>query len=376
MEERVLFLPLTPGKHQKFQSLLGPLLADIIARFRHVPLDAVLNTSNSFRYFKKYYNEYLRQLGEMGIALNKVDFDESDNYYCYIDDLTRTLYKRGDVSSCRRDIAVCKCGRAELPMENLEELLEFNRGKIVSQDNRCKYCGTGLEKRKEKILSLVITQSDLPVNIIPDRYRKEFEAICSRLRRNPPIISRHTRAGQKVKINGEEFVLDADFRWMGYVNYLLSQNGGNVCLVAGSDCLNHAAKVICLSHLVNPLINYTLVIHPLIKVEGNSSITEMDIDDYLKASGDRAVARTFLSLGLQWTKERTVISSRELYLVKQSIFSLQDKKTEAEKKILDLADIPYVLNRSKMMIFLKSLRAKKSFSGNCNEFFKNYVSLI
>lgn len=370
---KVMFLPLTPGKHQNFETLMGPLLADIVSRICCVPLDVVFNTAGSFKNFKESYEHYLKQLEKMGIQLNKYDHDESLEYYQYIKDLTFSLFQRKKLFISQESIMVCECGKVEIPCGALDQLLITGRGKLI-YGNKCKHCGTSLKEKKENVLKMSFCQENFPIHVWPVRYQIAIQSISDWLKENSLIVSRCTRSGQKVELNGNEFTLDTDFRWMACVNYFSPKNE-HICIVASSDCLNQASKIIYLSHLINPSLKYTLIVHPLIEVVGLYKFSKMGIDDYLNTCQNREVARTFLSLGIQWSKESTILNSSEFHLVKKSVFPREIKVDKNEKDVIDFAQILQLVNRNTMINFLKSLRARGNISSN-EVILKNNVSLI
>ncbi len=370
---KVMFLPLTPGKHQNFETLTGPLLSDIISRTCCVPLDVVFNTAGSFKNFKESYEHYLKQLEKMGIQLNKYDHDESLEYHQYIKELVFSLFQKKHLFISRESIMVCECGKVEIPCDALDQLLITGRGKLISI-NKCKHCGTSLEEKKENVLKMSFCQESFPIQVWPVRYQSMIQLIRDWLKENFLVISRHTRSGQKVELDGNEFILDTDFRWMACVNYFSPKNE-HICIVASSDCLNQASKIICLSHLINPSLKYTLIIHPLIEVVGVFKFSKMRIDDYLGICQNREVARTFLSLGIQWTKERTILNSSEFHLVKKSVFPREIRVDKNEKDEINFFQVSQIVSRNTMINFLKSLRAGKNISSN-EVILKNNVSLI
>lgn len=372
--KKVMFLPVTPGKHNNFETLLGPLLADFISRVCQVPLDVVLNTISSFKDFEENYDPYLKQLKRLDIGLNKYDYDGSPAYHQYVEDLVFSLYQKKILSVSRENIAVCKCGRVEVLQDALEETLLNRCAKLIS-GNRCKHCGTLLEKKEEDVLRMSFSQQDLTFDVRPVRYKKKIQSILNRLRKNPFIASRHARTGQTVELKGKKFVLDADFHWMACINYFAPKND-HICLVAGSDCLNHVSKILSLSRLIEPSLKYTLIIHPLIEVVGSSDIFKnMKIDAYLDACRNKQTARTFLALGLQWARERTMLNSSDFHLVKQNLSPREIKICGEKTGEVDFLKIPCLFNRSKLTDFLKALKTKREISSD-EAILKNNVSLI
>jgi len=371
-----MFLPLTPGKHKGFVTLLGPLLADIVARICQAPLEVVLNTASSFGSRTQEYDLYLDQLKQMGINLCNYDYDESSQYHDYIEKTVQSLQQKTILTFSQEELAVCPCGKVEIPQQALKVLLKEKRGKMIKVDGKieCTECHGQLRKESQKVLQMNFCQNPIRVNIWPKRYVQEFKAIQRRFQQKPLIVSRHHRPGQNVSLQGQTIVLDSDFRWMAYVNYFNSVRT-HVCLVAASDCLNHVAKIICLAKTIDPTIEFSLIVHPLIEVQdSNGKISELSINQYLEICKIPAVSRSFLSLGIQWTKGKIMLPSKELYLVEHSIFPWQ-KFEDVPKLDVDFSNVGKLINRSSMLGLLKSLRGKRPLTPE-QIILKNNVPLI
>ena len=371
-----MFLPLTPGKHKGFVTLLGPLLADIIAKICQAPLEVVLNTADSFYSRTKEYDLYLDQLKKMNINLCNYDHDESSQYHDYIERTVQSLQQKTVLRFSQAELAVCQCGKVEIPQQALKVLLKEKRSKLIKVDGeiQCAKCHGQLRKESQKVLQMNFCQNPLKVNVWPKRYAQEFKVIQRRFQQNPFIVSRHYRSGQKVNLQGQTIVLDSDFRWMAYANYFNSEKA-HICLVVGSDCLNHAAKIICLAKTIDPTIEFSLIVHPLIQVQdSNGKISELEINQYLEICKIPAVSRSFLTLGIQWTKGKAILPSKELYLVQHSIFPWQEFE-DVPKLDVDFSNVGKLIDRSSMLGLLKSLRGKRPLTPE-QVILKNNVPLI
>ncbi len=163
-------------------------------------------------------------------------------------------------------------------------------------------------------------------------------------------------------IGGSNVTIDTDFRWMGHISFLANRKRGtqHIFLVAGSDSLVQALKVIYLTKVLKTPVSITLVIHPLLHIQDvRSNLSKKGIGEYLVLYKEASVARAFLALGLQWSSYRSTVKSSELYLVQQSLS--RNVEFSGQKRESYGADfIKKYLQRNALLKTLKHLRAGNS----------------
>jgi len=354
--EKVTILPITPGKHSSFKTLLGILIADVISRTTFRPLEIVLNTTHSFNAYSKNVLPYLTQLKKLGIKPSVVHDDNTEKYFNHLKQTLNILESKGLIKFEKRQMVWCNCGAVELPLSVLELQITESRTKLT-QNNKCIKCKGDIYQGEEEVLIMNFPDKILTTYIQPKMYKNEFTQIKERIHNHPLIISRNHRPGKQISVFNKPVTLDSDFCWTTYLKYLTKAND-NIVIVAGSDTLNHSAKAICFLNAIEPTVKISIIIHPLIEIEdGRISISNLDINSYLDLCKTAPVAKTFLMLGAQWSQMKCKINSQELHLVKSSVNPQQILNLKEDKTKIKLERFTHDVSRSTITHLLKILRS-------------------
>lgn len=349
--ERIVTLPITPVEGRTFLSLFTPLVADIFSRLFCRGLTIMVNTvgykteGDGDALFEKY-----RQL-LAGISI--VDRDEyffthdgQGEYQIFFVEAVKKLLAEGVVKSRVENTAWCQCGRVGLPQVVVDNLLLEKRKKtLITMIGGKVACSQCLGLLDTDLVKNYFIELPNPSNftIEPQIYTSEIQAIMDRNTSRPLIVSRVNRAIKQAIVS--DICFDIDFRWMFYPGYLLQLGFDKLTVITSPTTLNQTMKMLSLCSIVYPDVKFHIIIHPLVRIcDERTVISKMSVGEYLVHVGSAAVARSFLSLGLQWTQYETTVRSSELHLIRQTCEMLgrlnwHDKKLSVAGKYPDRGEI-------------------------------------
>lgn len=350
----VTILPITPGKHNSFVTLFGPLIADVFSRLTNNPLKLVLNVIHSFYSFEKEAQKYLHQLGCLDIKPSSIVYDNSDGYQNHIQCIVKDLFDRGFLKVETMDMVHCNCGVVELPSSVYRTIQMQERRKYILQSGRCIKCKSELKKNDESVLELRLPKLNIEISFYPLIYKGQLEQSVAANER-PIIISRNHRDGVIITLNKQKFILDTDFCWMVYLEYL---NDDSFSIISGSDTINHVIKAIKLLSVYRSKPKIILIIHPLLRVlDSKVKLSKSTIDDYLGYCSTPQFARTFLMLGAQWQKSEVTIKALNLHLVEKSIYPKQMLSSISNATVVTPENFCNIVNSNKILELLKTIRS-------------------
>ncbi len=369
--DAIVTLPLTAGDRRSFLTLFTPLVSQITARASGSSLKIMLNNvgfksdSLNIDVFTQFQN-YKKRCEDFGIFGDNVSFwhDAGEDYQEYFQNLILKVEKEGGIELCKEEMSWCPCGRVETLRSVVESLISEERRKSLvmgGREEKCKFCGQNLNTNVEDVIILRL-ENILPKNIWPSIYRDEIAGTCRRVASHPIVISRNHRHGFKARMFDREFVIDTDFRWLGYLGYLF-KGRRDICIVSSVTTLNQLARVVSFSEKFLPCMNISILVHPIIRVrDGNLKLASIDIDRYLNLCGDSKIARFFLASCVQWNRAESVLVSDELDLIKKSFIQTIEVNQCGGNNRVPVSDLSQLINRKKLFDLLKSLRSKKQLT--------------
>lgn len=350
-------LPITPGKHNSFVTLFGPLIAGIFSEITNNPFRMILNTTHSFQSFQPFVENYVKQLGLLG--LNPViECDEEKGYRENLMRVLNLLLNKGFVKIEKMDIVYCDCGVVELPLDAFQVLKKQGRGKYINKDDRCLGCGSSFKKSREEILSLRFPELLPKVSISPV-YERRFHQLYSQLSNHPKIISRnHRDSNLKIDLKGRQFNLDSDFCWMVYLTYLREDD---ICVISGTDTLKHLASAVKLLDICKSGVKISVITHPLIYPFSSAEDKESKytIEEYLDLCKTPRVARTFLMTGARWSKPTVKLDLSNLLLSEKSVYPKQEFVSTGSDVIVTPENFNQIFNSNKILSLLKIMRGDR-----------------
>ena len=350
----VTTLPVTPGKHNSFVTLFGPLIADVFSRLTNNSLKLVMNVIHSFRSFEKEAQKYIHQLEYLDIKPSLIVYDSSDGYQNYIQYIVKDLFDKGFLRVKTISMIHCDCGVVELPHSVYKMLQIQERRKYVLENGRCVKCKSELKRSDENVLELKLPKLNIEILFHPLIYKGHLEQSVTANER-PIIISRNYRDGVVVSLNKQKFILDTDFCWMAYLGYL---NESDFSIISGSDTINHAVKAIKLLAVYQSEPKITLFVHPLLRVlDSKVELSKFTIDDYLNYCLTPQFARTFLMLGAQWQQPEVAIKASNLHLVEKSVYPKQIFSSISNATVVTPGNFCNIINSSKILELLKIMRS-------------------
>lgn len=362
MNNFVTTLPITPSTESPYLRFYTPLLADIFSRLTGTPFKMFCNTVGFKTGFSatrqsELYQHYLAQLSLLSIRSNTSDHDGSVNYRSYQAGTLSDLVLERIVEQTELDLAWCQCGRVELPAELVYTLLSRKHGfkgliKGTAKDPLCSFCGSSLSSSREnvKFIHLPVYNAH-HVNVIPAKLGNQLSQYITDISAHPMLISRNHRVGE----------YDPEFHWLPFLNYLAGDTKSNITLIVSPNTFDKAIKVISFARLTNPLLDFNVVVHPLLRVkDGRISFKGLTIKPFIKVCGGVSEARGFLSIGTQWSNLESTIESRELHFVRMCVQYLPDFTPLSHSYSVE--EVINVFNRNNLNHIFKQLRSYRDIS--------------
>lgn len=348
-------LPITPGKHNSFVTLFGPLIADVFSKLTGEPFKMILNVFHSFNSFDDFVDQYVNQLKRLDIQ-PVIECDNCISYQKLVGEIVEDLMHKGFLTIEKVKMLYCGCGVVELPFSVYKLLCKQDRYKYICQ-NKCVNCGDVLKIERNTILNLTFPVTEPKVRV-RSLYKNRFNDAYKTLEGRPLIISRNHRNGLKVLLNNHPFTLDTDFCWMIFLLYF---NDKEFSVISGADTINHSAKVVKMLNIYKPEAKINLIIHPLLKFfDSKIKISEFTINKYLDYCKTPQFARTFLLLCTQWRQPEVLIQASNLYLVEKSINPRQKFSSIDSPQIVTPKNFYSTLNSNKVLELLKIMRSHKT----------------
>lgn len=353
---RVLTLPITPGKDRSFLTLFTPFVADFIAKEIGGVLTVMLNTvgiKSNARSMSAHdqWLEYRAILDRLGMGSVDCTHDGTDSFEAGFQKQISCLKSSSLLHNVRKQISWCLCGRVEVPTEVVYGILANQRSKSLIAGStfataQCRICGSLLQTAHESVK--VLRFPKIKTVSVPGLYRKELESISERITRTETIVTR---------LHRHDVQYDTDFRWGGYVSHLANP-GDHVVLVSSPTTLNQALRVVAFTRLISPEIEFSLLIHPLIRViDDRVIVSQMNIENFLAFMESSLQVRMFLGLGLQWGASETKLHTRDIQLVRNTSMYFEQVKFHPIHSLR-----PCQFGRIDICTLYKQIRCKKSLS--------------
>ncbi len=369
--DHVLTLPLTPSEKKSFLIFFTPLFADIISKAVLAKLTIMLNTAGLKSEFVDNitadeqvsgYGDYCRRLG-INNSTTSFANDGTKSFQDFSEKMIQELFTDGLIREKTEEMTWCNCGRVELPSCFLDSLDYgiWRKSLLCKKDGtvKCSICGQPLSSGKEKIYTINFPEVR-QIEVLPPIYTDRVNDLAVRIAKHPTIISRRHRTGKKMVLNGEEIVVDTDFRWMSYLGYLGIDK--NCHIVTGLSTLNQAVKVVAFNRLIYPNTRVSLVVHPTIKIkDGGQKLSGLRINDFLSLCDSADVARIILAGCIQWRHSESILNSDEMDLISKSASHVKNENW-ADDGPLSVDKLPNLINRQKIFEWLKCLRNHSSLT--------------
>ncbi|HUC31371.1 MAG TPA: hypothetical protein VMR99_01620 [Candidatus Paceibacterota bacterium] len=260
-----------------------------------------------------YFRLYQSQVSGIAIDPKFCAHDGSSDYERYFNDVLARLADAHILKELTQEISWCECGRVEIPTEAARALIQQQRSKsLIEGDSlesaRCKVCRSGLHTDMEQ--TLVTTLPRITIRSIPGIYAKELGTIADRIAARTVTVSRRHRS--------HGVCYDTDFRWFPYITSL-SQTDKDVVIVSSPTTLNQAMKVIAITSMLDPTIQCTLLVHPLIRIrDQRTALSGMSIERFYQLISSPLARRFLLAASMQWTSHETSLGSEEIHLISQT----------------------------------------------------------
>jgi hypothetical protein len=301
---------------------------------------------------EEYLEVYREQSESVGIPETCIQHDGSEAFGHHFARMLTRIEELGLLTEGREDISWCTCGRIEIPTQVLQKLVQQNRAKtLIKHENgivRCKVCDSKLSSKKETVRMLQLPMMSIPC--APLFYGNEVVAVAERISSHPIIVSRNHR--------GKDVVFDTDFRWFSYLS-MIRGDDTDVVLVTSPTTLNQAVKVVATLAVLSPETRCSLCVHPLVRVrDGNMALSSSTLKDVCQLLPSAFARRMLIALGLQWTNKETVVSSKEVHLISQTVRRPIEKMGDMRISVQETTETFMKLcNRNRATKLLKEIRA-------------------
>lgn len=353
----VTTLPVTVNENPSFLTLITPFLAHVAS----IALDARgvvmtntigMKTVGHEKSADDYFRLYQSQVSGIAIDPELCAHDGSLNYERCFKDVLAQLADDHMLRELTQEISWCECGRVEIPTEAARALIRQQRPKSLIEGNslesaRCKICRSGLYTAMEQ--TLVTTLPHIIVHSVPGINSKDLEAIADRIATRMVTVSRNHR--------GNGMCYDADFRWLPYLTSL-SQMDKEVVIVSSPTTLNQAMKVVAITSVLDPTIQCTLLIHPLVRIRDQRiALSEMSIEKFYQLIPSLSARRFLFAASMQWTSHETLFGSEEIHLISQTAEMISSYGINQNQFIpISLENFVHFFNRGTTNRLLKAVR--------------------
>jgi hypothetical protein len=367
-------LPVSYRRDRSFKILFPAFVAKCVSKLLQsklvLSIDLLGNRGpRAMHEYPEIIQSYHTKLQSIGIHTSNNIFSNADPiFYEYVKKQISHDINRSTVRRQSENVIHCGCGKIELPSKAfLEAVSHQDRLQLLTNQpngfHECKFCNSQLTTDTVDILVRQYEQSIGMYRVTPSSYERRVLATISEITQHPLFISRKFRTSYgAIDLDGE--ILDPDYYWSHYICFLAEKYGEDeFVLVCGIDCLVQACKVLILTKSINPSIKLNLCIHPKIQIRDSEGVFgHKTSTDYLEYCGNSNAAQIFFSLGIQWNRFDSIISTSELPIIHKSLQYIDEKNYSANNTVFCLEDIMFWLKRDTILKILKVLRQRSELS--------------
>lgn len=366
-ERLVTTLPITPRNERNINTLLQPLGAHMLSRFKMARFIVSVNnqgfaTENQGVHSDELIKDYSDCLEGAGIIQDKkreIWADTDPLYAPFFQEVVSELSQNGMLTINKKELNHCECGRVEQPTESYES--RRSKGTTLTTtdcDKRtCVVCSSDIKTSMRDCLALKIPPQPAGITIFPSKFADKANLLMQEELDREWVVSRHFRDGKKVEVNSEEFTVDTEFYWLGYLGFLATQESAtDLSVVTGHKTFTKLMRALSLTKILNSNVTTEGLLLPSTRfTDSKYQLSTMTAEQFNELPYSKTARRLFLAHSFKWSGMESSLDSSKLHLSQQAARNLSHNSVQFTGSS-DTSDFLKVLSPPNLDTFVKGAR--------------------